>query len=151
MAWHLNSKPPVKRPNPSWLDKVSLTDELVYQYQVRGRTLNEVLIADLHALKNVKQVKFRMIKETCDIMLTIWYIFTAEHGQRPAESTLYGFESVQRPRNALCAGIFRQQWRRGQSHERSSEASTVQQTRLGLRRKLPATKRLTLFWGTFSC
>lgn len=55
--WSPAQKPPVKRPNPSWLDNITLTNELVYQYKVDARTLKDVLSADLFALKAVNQVK----------------------------------------------------------------------------------------------
>lgn len=57
MKWEVSSKPPTKRPNPHWLDNVTLTNELVYQYQIDGRTLADVLKADMFALKNVIQVR----------------------------------------------------------------------------------------------
>lgn len=55
--WSPAQKPPTKRPNPSWLENINLTNELVYQYKVDSRTLKDVLSADLFALKTVNQVK----------------------------------------------------------------------------------------------
>lgn len=54
--WNKTQKPPTKRPDPSWLDNIKLTNELVYQYQVDAVILKDVLNADLHALKKVNQV-----------------------------------------------------------------------------------------------
>lgn len=57
MNWETTLKPPTKRPNPHWLDNVDLTDELIYRYQIDGRTLNDILRADLFAMRNVNQVR----------------------------------------------------------------------------------------------
>jgi period circadian protein 2 len=62
MDW--DKKQIIPRPNPHWLDNVDLTNELVYRYQIDAAALNDVLNADLFALKNVNQVK---IKTLCKI------------------------------------------------------------------------------------
>lgn len=57
MQWGKMPKLPTRRPNPHWLDSVDLTNDLVYQYQVNAKTLNDVLLADLYALKKFHQVE----------------------------------------------------------------------------------------------
>lgn len=54
--WNQMPKPITKRPDPSWLDNIDLTKELVYQYQVDTKILQDVLSADLRALKKINQV-----------------------------------------------------------------------------------------------
>ncbi|XP_012134868.1 period circadian regulator isoform X4 [Megachile rotundata] len=44
-----------RRKEPPWLEGVQLTPELIYEYQIHPKTLNEVLQADLDALKNFNQ------------------------------------------------------------------------------------------------
>ncbi|XP_076754367.1 period circadian regulator isoform X2 [Xylocopa sonorina] len=44
-----------RRKEPPWLEGVQLTPELIYEYQVHPKTLNEVLQADMDALKNFNQ------------------------------------------------------------------------------------------------
>lgn len=43
------------RRDPPWLDGVQLTPELIYEYQMHPKTLNEVLKADMDAMKNFNQ------------------------------------------------------------------------------------------------
>ncbi|XP_011685943.1 PREDICTED: period circadian protein isoform X3 [Wasmannia auropunctata] len=45
----------MRRRDPSWLEGVQLTPELIYEYQMHPKTLNEVLKADLDAMKNFNQ------------------------------------------------------------------------------------------------
>lgn len=45
----------MRRRDPSWLEGVHLTPELIYEYQMHPKTLNEVLKADLDAMKNFNQ------------------------------------------------------------------------------------------------
>lgn len=45
-----------RRQLPPWLDNVNLTPELIYKYQVTGKTVADVLQADLNFLKTVNQV-----------------------------------------------------------------------------------------------
>lgn len=59
MEWEKVPKPPLKRPNPHWLDNIDFTNELVYQYQIGAKTLPDVLSADLFALKKTHQVRRR--------------------------------------------------------------------------------------------
>ncbi|KAK0072519.1 hypothetical protein PV326_014388 [Microctonus aethiopoides] len=40
---------------PPWLEKVNMTSEIIYQYQMSPRTLSEVLEADMNTLKNLHQ------------------------------------------------------------------------------------------------
>lgn len=44
-----------RRKEPPWLEGVQLTPELIYEYQIHPKTLNEVLQADMDALKNFNQ------------------------------------------------------------------------------------------------
>ncbi|XP_017791381.1 PREDICTED: period circadian protein [Habropoda laboriosa] len=44
-----------RRKEPPWLEGVQLTPELIYEYQIHPKTLNEVLQADMDALKNLNQ------------------------------------------------------------------------------------------------
>lgn len=41
--------------DPPWLDDVQLTPELIYEYQIHPKTLNEVLKADMDTMKNFNQ------------------------------------------------------------------------------------------------
>ncbi|XP_070530422.1 period circadian regulator isoform X3 [Cardiocondyla obscurior] len=45
----------MQRRDPSWLEGVQLTPELIYEYQIHPKTLNEVLKADLDTMKNFNQ------------------------------------------------------------------------------------------------
>lgn len=45
----------MRRRDPPWLEGVQLTPELIYEYQMHPKTLNEVLKADLDAMKNFNQ------------------------------------------------------------------------------------------------
>ncbi|XP_011869759.1 PREDICTED: period circadian protein isoform X3 [Vollenhovia emeryi] len=45
----------IRREDPPWLEGVQLTPELIYEYQMHPKTLNEVLKADLDAMKNFNQ------------------------------------------------------------------------------------------------
>ncbi|RLU16663.1 hypothetical protein DMN91_010731 [Ooceraea biroi] len=44
-----------RRRDPPWLEGVQLTPELIYEYQMHPKTLNEVLKADMEAMKNFTQ------------------------------------------------------------------------------------------------
>ncbi|XP_029034643.1 period circadian protein isoform X8 [Osmia bicornis bicornis] len=44
-----------RRKEPPWLEGVQLTPELIYEYQIHPKSLNEVLQSDLDALKNFNQ------------------------------------------------------------------------------------------------
>ncbi|XP_076235566.1 period circadian regulator [Calliopsis andreniformis] len=44
-----------RRKEPPWLEGVQLTPELIYEYQIRPKTLNEVLQADMDILKTLNQ------------------------------------------------------------------------------------------------
>ncbi|XP_015432079.1 PREDICTED: period circadian protein [Dufourea novaeangliae] len=44
-----------RRKEPPWLEGVQLTPELIYEYQVHPKTLQEVLEADMDALKTLNQ------------------------------------------------------------------------------------------------
>lgn len=44
-----------RRRDPPWLEGVQLTPELIYEYQMHPKTLNEVLKADMDAMKNLNQ------------------------------------------------------------------------------------------------
>lgn len=43
------------RRDPPWLEDVHLTPELIYEYQMDPKTLNEVLKADMDAMKDFNQ------------------------------------------------------------------------------------------------
>lgn len=45
----------MRRKDPPWLEGVQLTPELIYEYQMLPKTLNEVLKADLDTMKNFDQ------------------------------------------------------------------------------------------------
>ncbi|XP_014477101.1 PREDICTED: period circadian protein isoform X2 [Dinoponera quadriceps] len=45
----------MRRRDPPWLEGVQLTPELIYEYQVHPKTLNEVLKADMDAIKDLNQ------------------------------------------------------------------------------------------------
>ncbi|KYQ56119.1 Period circadian protein [Trachymyrmex zeteki] len=45
----------MRRRAPPWLEGVQLTPELIYEYQIHPRTLNDVLKADLDAMKTFSQ------------------------------------------------------------------------------------------------
>ncbi|XP_032674085.1 period circadian protein isoform X3 [Odontomachus brunneus] len=45
----------MRRRDPPWLDGVQLTPELIYEYKMHPKTLNEVLKADMDAMKNFNQ------------------------------------------------------------------------------------------------
>lgn len=65
MLWEKAPKTPLRRRDPHWLDNINVTNELIYRYQVNTRSLNDVLKADLFALKKVHQVS---IKKTLKIL-----------------------------------------------------------------------------------
>lgn len=44
-----------RRPNPPWLDNVCQTKELFYQYQITEKSVQDLLDADMLALKNLNQ------------------------------------------------------------------------------------------------
>uniref|UniRef100_A0A7G3A994 Period circadian protein n=5 Tax=Lutzomyia TaxID=252607 RepID=A0A7G3A994_LUTLO len=54
MQWDKCRKP-WRRPEPPWLDNVSVTPDLVYRYQVTAKAIPDVLQADLSALKLIHQ------------------------------------------------------------------------------------------------
>jgi period circadian protein len=45
----------MRRRDPPWLEGVQLTPELIYEYQMHPKTLNEVLKADMDTMKNFNQ------------------------------------------------------------------------------------------------
>ncbi|XP_043502915.1 period circadian protein isoform X2 [Polistes fuscatus] len=45
----------IHRRDPPWLEGVQLTPELIYEYQLRPKTLNEVLESDMDSLKKISQ------------------------------------------------------------------------------------------------
>nr|KAF7432381.1 hypothetical protein H0235_005305 [Vespula pensylvanica] len=45
----------IHRKDPPWLEGVQLTPELIYEYQIHPKTLNEVLKADMDTLKKINQ------------------------------------------------------------------------------------------------
>ncbi|KAK2588410.1 hypothetical protein KPH14_004414 [Odynerus spinipes] len=49
------SKHTIRRRDPPWLEGVQLTPELIYEYQLHPKTLNEVLKADMDTLKKLNQ------------------------------------------------------------------------------------------------
>uniref|UniRef100_A0A1B0GP58 Period circadian protein n=1 Tax=Phlebotomus papatasi TaxID=29031 RepID=A0A1B0GP58_PHLPP len=49
------TRKPWRRPEPPWLDNVSVTPDLVYRYQVTAKAITDVLKADLSALKLIHQ------------------------------------------------------------------------------------------------
>lgn len=55
MQEHTKCHQGMRRRDPPWLEDVQLTPELVYEYQMHPKTLNEVLKADLDAMKNFNQ------------------------------------------------------------------------------------------------
>lgn len=57
MHWDKCRKP-WRRPEPPWLDNVSVTPDLVYRYQVTAKAITDVLQDDLSALKLINQVGF---------------------------------------------------------------------------------------------
>lgn len=66
MQWektHSQIRRPFRRPEPPWLDKVTITPELVYRYQINARTITEVLKADLTALQCIRQVRLFNLTE----------------------------------------------------------------------------------------
>lgn len=69
MVWTAAPKPPMKRSDPAWLGNTNITNELIYQYKVDSRTLNDVLNADLYALKNTPHVslKFQILAQVAEI------------------------------------------------------------------------------------
>lgn len=52
---HTKCHPGKRRRNPPWLEGVQLTPELIYEYQMQPKTLNEVLKADMDAMKSFNQ------------------------------------------------------------------------------------------------
>ncbi|GAB0092306.1 Period circadian protein [Sergentomyia squamirostris] len=50
-----SSRRPWRRPEPPWLDNVSVTSDLVYRYQVTAKAVTDVLKADLNHLKMIHQ------------------------------------------------------------------------------------------------
>lgn len=54
-ALNSNTERRALRKQPPWLEGVVMTPELIYQYQMDSKTLQEVLEADQNALKNVTQ------------------------------------------------------------------------------------------------
>lgn len=54
------TRKPWRRPEPPWLDNVSVTPDLVYRYQVTAKAITDVLKADLSALKLIHQVCERL-------------------------------------------------------------------------------------------
>lgn len=44
-----------RKKDPPWLEGVQLTPELIYEYQMHPKTLNEVLKADMDMMKNLNQ------------------------------------------------------------------------------------------------
>ncbi|KAL2716755.1 period circadian protein isoform X1 [Vespula squamosa] len=49
------AKHAIHRKDPPWLEGVQLTPELIYEYQLHPKTLNEVLKADMDTLKKINQ------------------------------------------------------------------------------------------------
>lgn len=49
------AKHAIRRRDPPWLEGVQLTPELIYEYQLHPKTLNEVLEADMDTLKKLNQ------------------------------------------------------------------------------------------------
>ncbi|XP_072762384.1 period circadian regulator isoform X2 [Anoplolepis gracilipes] len=45
----------MRKRDPSWLEDVQLTPELIYKYQMHPKTLNDVLKVDMEAMKNFNQ------------------------------------------------------------------------------------------------
>lgn len=43
------------RKEPPWIEGINMTPELVYQYQINPKSLNDVLKADFEFLKHSKQ------------------------------------------------------------------------------------------------
>lgn len=58
-TWRKPREGPVRRHDPPWLESVSVTPELIYQYQLRMKSLEEILESDLKALKRTQQVNHR--------------------------------------------------------------------------------------------
>ncbi|XP_017879137.1 uncharacterized protein LOC108624391 [Ceratina calcarata] len=50
-----NTRHEKRSKEPPWLEGVQLTPELIYEYQIHPKTLNEVLKADMDALKTLNQ------------------------------------------------------------------------------------------------
>lgn len=48
------------RREPPWLDNVNVTADLIYKYQIKTREINDVLKADMKALKHIQQVIFHL-------------------------------------------------------------------------------------------
>lgn len=57
MQWDKETKFPLKRSTPQWLENIDLTNELIYRYQINTKTLPDILSADLNALNKIKQVR----------------------------------------------------------------------------------------------
>ncbi|XP_059620857.1 period circadian protein isoform X2 [Phlebotomus argentipes] len=57
MQWDkgVTVRKPWRRPEPPWLDNVSVTPDLVYRYQVTAKAVTDVLKADMSALKLIHQ------------------------------------------------------------------------------------------------
>lgn len=62
-----------RRSQPPWLDNVNVTSDLVYKYQMTGKTIDDVLKADLNYLKTVHQVlfEFSFVFQLCTMELKI--------------------------------------------------------------------------------
>ncbi|XP_063903185.1 period circadian protein isoform X3 [Zophobas morio] len=46
---------PVRKRDPPWLEAVSVTPDIIYKYQMTVKGLDDILEADLHALKKIDQ------------------------------------------------------------------------------------------------
>ncbi|XP_068903032.1 period circadian protein isoform X3 [Tenebrio molitor] len=46
---------PVRKRDPPWLETVSVTPDIIYKYQMTVKGLDDILEADLHALKKIDQ------------------------------------------------------------------------------------------------
>lgn len=55
MQEHAKCHQGMRRKDPPWLEGIQLTPELIYKYQVHPKALNDVLKADMDAMKNLNQ------------------------------------------------------------------------------------------------
>jgi hypothetical protein len=53
------------RKEPLWLEKVNMTPEIVFRFQLPPGDLNEILKKDLHALKLIGQVRLEALALEC--------------------------------------------------------------------------------------
>lgn len=72
------TRKPWRRIEPPWLDNVDVTTDLVYNYQIKSRDINDVLKSDLKALKHIHQVNFFKTINKSNFNINIFLVLHGE-------------------------------------------------------------------------